>query len=371
VRVIFDSDVTVKPEVQLALSRLVAFLESRGAKVRIVYLPDGPNGQKVGLDDYLLTHTSDELDAIPPGARPTDGDRPWEQCDCGCQEIIEQQAEVIRTERERVDLVTEQAHHNAAALGLVHTIVSDPDKPMGARLAMLSVWLEDRANPTRTWDYQPDLAAKVGIKSVTTFRTNVAPFIAGPDNPAAPIVKISDYERVADPGSPNGERVVQRVRYGLCSDDDGEVLSAYLRVVIGPKDRKQSDKADPRTCGHLEIITDHAEVDRCEACTKVLEIRPTQCDNNWRVGDDAVSSPGPTPAADPDPLRRPTTTKIGASEDEPPPRATGGFRPASLCVRADCGAPLEEGRHYYCGPCMEAFYQANPHARPAAKTGAA
>jgi hypothetical protein len=369
VRVIFDSDVTVKPEVQLALARLVAFLESRGAKVRIVYLPDGPNGEKVGMDEYLLTHTSDELDAIPPGIRPTDGDRPWERCDCGCQEIIEQQAEVIRTERERVDLVTEQVHHNAAALGLVHTIVSDPDKPMGARLAMLSVWLEDRANPTRSWDYQPDLAAKVGIKSVSTFRANVAPFIAGPDNPAAPIVKISDYERVPDSTAPNGERVVQRVRYGLCSDDDGDVLSAYLRVVVAPKERKQSESVDRKNCGHLEIITGHAEVDRCEACTKVLEIRPTQCAENHRVGDDPVSSP------DPSPVRTPYAPKLGACADAPPPRSPNSygaaFRPAYFCVSADCRAPLEEGRHYDCGPCMEAFYQANPHARPSAQAGAA
>jgi hypothetical protein len=39
VYVVFDSDVTTKAEVQLALERLVAFLEGRGATVRVVYLP--------------------------------------------------------------------------------------------------------------------------------------------------------------------------------------------------------------------------------------------------------------------------------------------------------------------------------------------
>ncbi len=53
VRVVFDSDVMVKAEVQLALERLVGDLEDRGARVRVVYLPDGADGAKQGVDDYL------------------------------------------------------------------------------------------------------------------------------------------------------------------------------------------------------------------------------------------------------------------------------------------------------------------------------
>jgi hypothetical protein len=48
----FDSDVTLKPQVYCALSRLKAFLESRHARVAVVYLP-AADGAKVGLDDYL------------------------------------------------------------------------------------------------------------------------------------------------------------------------------------------------------------------------------------------------------------------------------------------------------------------------------
>ncbi len=40
VYIVFDSDVMVKPEVQLALERLVAALEARGADVMVVYLPE-------------------------------------------------------------------------------------------------------------------------------------------------------------------------------------------------------------------------------------------------------------------------------------------------------------------------------------------
>ncbi len=47
--VVFDADVMVKLEVQLALERLVQALERRGADVRVVYLP----GPEKGVDDYL------------------------------------------------------------------------------------------------------------------------------------------------------------------------------------------------------------------------------------------------------------------------------------------------------------------------------
>ena len=38
--IVFDSDVMIKPEVQGALERLVTFLEGRGARVRVIYLPE-------------------------------------------------------------------------------------------------------------------------------------------------------------------------------------------------------------------------------------------------------------------------------------------------------------------------------------------
>ena len=46
VTVVFDSDVMTKIEVYRALVRLRDFLESRGAKVRLTYLPPGDRGQK-------------------------------------------------------------------------------------------------------------------------------------------------------------------------------------------------------------------------------------------------------------------------------------------------------------------------------------
>ena len=58
----FDSDVMTKEAVNLALERLARFLESRGSRVRPVYIPSGEDGKKVGLDDFIAAGgTVDEL----------------------------------------------------------------------------------------------------------------------------------------------------------------------------------------------------------------------------------------------------------------------------------------------------------------------
>jgi len=58
----FDSDVMTKREVHQALVRLAAFLKRLGAEVLFVYLPPGPSGEKVGLDDYLAAgHEVEDL----------------------------------------------------------------------------------------------------------------------------------------------------------------------------------------------------------------------------------------------------------------------------------------------------------------------
>ncbi len=58
----FDSDYAEKPQVQKALERLVEHLKRKGGKVQVVHLPAGPEGTKVGVDDYLAQgHTIEDL----------------------------------------------------------------------------------------------------------------------------------------------------------------------------------------------------------------------------------------------------------------------------------------------------------------------
>jgi putative DNA primase/helicase len=52
--IVYDSDASLKPEVRKASMRLRDELKSRSAAVFIVRLPEGPDGEKWGLDDFLL-----------------------------------------------------------------------------------------------------------------------------------------------------------------------------------------------------------------------------------------------------------------------------------------------------------------------------
>lgn len=59
--IIYDSDVAEKPRVEAAEERLATELRNRGALVRKVRLPDSDDGRKVGVDDYLLEYSSQDL----------------------------------------------------------------------------------------------------------------------------------------------------------------------------------------------------------------------------------------------------------------------------------------------------------------------
>jgi hypothetical protein len=52
--IVYDSDGGTNPQVLQAAKGLQALLRRRQAEAPIVFLPPGPNGEKVGLDDFLL-----------------------------------------------------------------------------------------------------------------------------------------------------------------------------------------------------------------------------------------------------------------------------------------------------------------------------
>jgi hypothetical protein len=66
--VVFDSDSGTNNKVLLQAITLGEFLESKGAEAQIVALPPGPNGAKVGLDDYFAAGGS--AAALPALAEP-------------------------------------------------------------------------------------------------------------------------------------------------------------------------------------------------------------------------------------------------------------------------------------------------------------
>ena len=62
---VFDSDIISKNQVRQALDRLSEHLTRKGAKTRIIKLPEGPEGTKNGVDDYIAQgHTLEDLIAL-------------------------------------------------------------------------------------------------------------------------------------------------------------------------------------------------------------------------------------------------------------------------------------------------------------------
>lgn len=60
-----DSDVFVRPDLLQSVFALGKECEVRGAVVHVLKLPAGPNGAKVGLDDFLVSHSLHDLHALP------------------------------------------------------------------------------------------------------------------------------------------------------------------------------------------------------------------------------------------------------------------------------------------------------------------
>ncbi len=70
----YDSDVTTKTQVESALRRLCAFLQSRGAIVKVIYLLESATGEKTGLDDFFAREkkTVSELFTLARDLEPID-----------------------------------------------------------------------------------------------------------------------------------------------------------------------------------------------------------------------------------------------------------------------------------------------------------
>jgi hypothetical protein len=67
--IVFDSDVTRKPGVKVAISALTDRLRDDGANARVALLPDLEGREKTGLDDYLVARGAESLQQLLDGAK--------------------------------------------------------------------------------------------------------------------------------------------------------------------------------------------------------------------------------------------------------------------------------------------------------------
>ncbi|TWU08849.1 hypothetical protein CA54_40860 [Symmachiella macrocystis] len=60
----FDSDIATNENIQDAESRLANLLTKKGANVRVARIPEAKDGSKVGVDDFLVSHSAAELHQV-------------------------------------------------------------------------------------------------------------------------------------------------------------------------------------------------------------------------------------------------------------------------------------------------------------------
>ena len=68
----YDSDIVTKERVQEAEQRLCNVLTDRGAITYKLRLPDYVQGDKTGLDDYLLDHSDEEFELLIDESEPVE-----------------------------------------------------------------------------------------------------------------------------------------------------------------------------------------------------------------------------------------------------------------------------------------------------------
>jgi hypothetical protein len=119
----YDGDVQRKEPVRAAMHALAKYLAIKGARIEYLHLPDTGTG-KVGLDDYLIGHTVEELWALvqpiapppqPPAAEPTPPKAPLGSIDGAA--LLDD----IKAWFQRFIIVTDPDDLNILALWTVHT----------------------------------------------------------------------------------------------------------------------------------------------------------------------------------------------------------------------------------------------------------
>jgi len=129
VHVAFDSDLRVNKHVRRAAEKLASFLKQRGAKVEFLLFPEGDDGSKVGLDDYLVKGTTveelfaltaDELPSLPDGIDDDrEGPARYESTDDGIFSVTAGKEGEIRT----------RLANFSARIVAELTYVENPDRP--------------------------------------------------------------------------------------------------------------------------------------------------------------------------------------------------------------------------------------------------
>ncbi len=378
VRIAFDSDVMRKASVREALDRLSAALDRRGATVEAVYLPDGPNGEKVGIDDFFAAGgTVAELETLtrpwsaePPPMAP-DPDDPVEK------------AARYRRERDEARRV----------IGTMFQVIVNPNLKATEKVAYIAAFGLVQQKRERG-EVGPDGAVRFSAAEVShDYRPkpepggHIAPVNQDGSRPrmsrdqVLPIMRAASVRNIL----PAHSYKVTKHRNGVTFEDTewAIVPPASLDALLapaagwGPNEPKVRKVRESRACPHCNEVHAIVRKDYCQGCGSMIK---TQVIEQAEAADKPeapppndrrkISSGEQTSrvSASPAPPPRSFVGKISSGDSASLPVKPVGWFAASppapaeasslgSCLR--CGCSLPPGHRYQCGACAVA-----PHAPP-------
>lgn len=104
----FDSDIIVKINVKQAELRLAVNLINRGAIPLSIRFPNPTNGEKIGLDDFMVKYRKEKYQELTAKAKPTFHQHLLEDTPV---ELIIEEARLIKSEIERERIIKEIAKY--------------------------------------------------------------------------------------------------------------------------------------------------------------------------------------------------------------------------------------------------------------------
>ena len=197
VHIAFDSDAERKVQVRLARSALAAYLAARGAKVKIIKLPDEADGSKQGVDDFLAAgNTVADLEGLSEPFIGNDvGDSNWPTM---AEEAYHGLAgEVVRTI---------EPHTESDPAGLLATVLAEVGNAVGRGAHFV---IEDDEHYCKIWAV---LVGETGKARKGTGKKRIDRLMRTADDEWHEVCTVS--------GLSSGEGLIHRVRDPVIVDTD-------------------------------------------------------------------------------------------------------------------------------------------------------
>lgn len=137
----FDSDYMDNPNICSAINSLSEELQERGALIKVITLPEGDEGAKVGLDDYLLEHSEDDLKDLLLDAEPLGLSRSLWRINDEVYYVEDPGLVIVAATRQKMSAEQFRGHSRWATANATETKVGPKGDLVRSKTPAAPVWL--------------------------------------------------------------------------------------------------------------------------------------------------------------------------------------------------------------------------------------